>query len=121
MLKAMSNDSRTRQCLFFLTQPSRRSGQKKQAEHGAASRAYDCFSYRQHFGTSISPVRLGLEVPYLSKEQAQSLTQPPPPRLPPLPPAVQLRVRDLLRKVKVTQQVEEVNRAVFAGVVPSVV
>lgn len=51
------------------------------AEHGAAARAYDCFSYRHYFATPTRSVRLGLESPYLEATMAQELdpTSLPPP------------------------------------------
>ena len=82
---------------------------KKLAEHGAASRAYDCFSYRQYFGTGMNSVHLGTEQPYLPKEQAQRLNQPGPPQLPTLPPNVENKVQHLLQKVRVRKELKAVN------------
>ena len=55
---------------------------KTNAEHGAAARAYDCFSYRHYFATMTRSVRLGLDPPYLEAAMARDLdptSLPPPP------------------------------------------
>jgi len=52
------------------------------AEHGAASRAYDCHSYRQYFGTELKSVHLGWETPYLSRAVCLEMNQPKPPPYP---------------------------------------
>eukprot|EP00540_Astrosyne_radiata_P003623 CAMPEP_0116823888 /NCGR_PEP_ID=MMETSP0418-20121206/1091_1 /TAXON_ID=1158023 /ORGANISM="Astrosyne radiata, Strain 13vi08-1A" /LENGTH=485 /DNA_ID=CAMNT_0004452197 /DNA_START=154 /DNA_END=1611 /DNA_ORIENTATION=+ len=69
---------------------------KTLAEHGAAARAYDCFSYRQHFGTGIRSVHIGSETPYLPLEQARALQQPLPPPLPTVPPEAMEKLQVLL-------------------------
>ena len=88
--------------------------QKKQAEHGAAARAYDCFSYRQHYGTDIQATRLGLETPYLSQQGAASLQlEWTPPVLPQWPPDVDAKIQALLRKVDITKKVNDINHSVL--------
>ena len=50
---------------------------KAGAEHGAAARAYDCFSLRKHTPLSIRSVRLGHDEPYMREQDA-----PPQPSMP---------------------------------------
>ncbi|KAI2497719.1 hypothetical protein MHU86_16761 [Fragilaria crotonensis] len=73
---------------------------KANAEHGAAARAYDCFSYRHYFATSTRSVHLGLERPYLEMTMAKDLdpTSLPPP-LPVLPAEVQTKIDTLKQKL----------------------
>lgn len=52
---------------------------KTNAEHGAAARAYDCFSYRQYFGTATRSVQLGKDMPYLEASQRHRDNTAPPP------------------------------------------
>lgn len=89
---------------------------KKTAEHGAASRAFDCQSYRQHFCTSASntnSAHLGSEKPYLEAKMADKHdhTSLPPP-LPPLAPEIQEAIASVQKKFHDVQKVREWNKEV---------
>ena len=82
---------------------------KTLAEHGAAARAYDCHSHRQHFGTTMRSVHLGWEAPYLTHDLALELHQPAaPPHPRSMPPHVERLVQEQVRIATHRMQVEAI-------------
>jgi hypothetical protein len=89
------------------------SEKKTLAEHGAAARAYDCFSYRHYFGTSTRSVRLGLDTPYLEESVARRLEPHNlPPLLPSLPADIEEKLDILQKKFREQVKVIEWNKRV---------
>ena len=89
------------------------SEKKTLAEHGAAARAYDCFSYRHYFGTSTRSVRLGLDTPYLEESVARRLEPHNlPPLLPSLPADIEEKLEMVQKKFQEQAKVIEWNKRV---------
>lgn len=86
---------------------------KTNAEHGAAARAYDCFSHRHYFGTSMRSVHLGHDAPYLVTDKARQHepTSLPPP-LPSTPTDIDEKIALLVHKYRERTQVLEWNEGV---------
>jgi hypothetical protein len=86
---------------------------KTNAEHGAAARAYDCFSHRHYFGTSTRSVHLGEDAPYLVDVEAKRFepTNLPPP-LPSLSTAVDEKIAVLQQQWRERTKVQDWNDGV---------
>jgi hypothetical protein len=90
------------------------SEKKSNSEHGAAARAYDCYSYRHYFGSSTRSVRLGREVPYLEASEAHCDTSNTsgPVTLPSIPAEHEVRVHKLQQQALERAKVNEWNAGV---------
>ena len=83
---------------------------KTGAQHGVASRVYDCMSYRNSYGTDLRSVHLGHECPYLSPSHITSPDEARRvPRMPGnIPPTVMEQIEQLVEKSRRQRQVTEI-------------
>jgi hypothetical protein len=74
---------------------------KAGAQHGAAARAYDCFSLRRYKPKGMHSVRLGDGEPYMTENDA--------PPLPTIPDDIRNKIDAQRRRIATNKQTEEVS------------